>query len=72
MNKTIIVSIPPMHDELYEAIKVNATKERMTISQYVRTLLYKALDGKHEATSGVDAPRAQGSVGDSVWQADKA
>lgn len=44
-NKTkyLVISIPETHGELLEAIKNNSKKHKVSISQYVRTLLYTSL-----------------------------
>lgn len=42
--KYLIVSITEQHEELLEAIKINAKKHKVSVSQYVRTLLYNAIE----------------------------
>jgi hypothetical protein len=63
-NKYLVISITQLHEELLKTIKVNAVKEKVSVSQYVRSLLYKAIDYEQQkATSGVDDGRAERTMG---------
>lgn len=42
----LVVSIPPTHKELLDAIEANAKKEKVSVSHYTRTLLYSILKDK--------------------------
>lgn len=50
-NKYLIISITHLHEELLETIKLNAKKEKVSVSQYVRSLLYKAISDDQQKTS---------------------
>lgn len=56
-NKYLVISIPEVHEELLLTIKGEAKTRKQTVSQYVRDLLYKSLNGK-ENTAGLDDRRA--------------
>jgi hypothetical protein len=63
-NKYLVVSIPSTHDDLLEQIKKNAQDNKLTVSHYVRNLLYEVLQQK--AATRVDVRRATRAVAKSV------
>ncbi len=65
-NKYLVISMSDMHHELLDSIKKNARKEKLTVSQYVRNLLYNSL--MNENSSIMDDRRAAISMGDGVRQ----
>lgn len=68
-NKYLVISLNGIHEELMETIRENAQKEKSSVSHYVRTLLYKALNKDvQENTSAVDVRRAARAVASSVRQ----
>jgi hypothetical protein len=70
-NKYLIVSMPDTHAELLTVIKENAKKHKVSVSQYVRTLLYNSIyiaNEKSTKRSRVDAAGTSLNVGGGFWQ----
>lgn len=70
-SKYLVISVGGMHEELLEVIKQNAQKEKSTVSHYVRSLLYKAIEltnDRKERPTGLDDLRAESSMGAGVRQ----
>lgn len=70
-SKYLVISVGGMHEELLEIIKNNAQKEKSTVSHYVRSLLYKAIelsDDRKERATGLDDGRAESPVAASIRQ----
>lgn len=70
-NKYLIVSMTDVHAELLQAIKDNAKSHKVSVSQYVRTLLYNAIDLTNEPKpkrARLDDARAEGAMGSGLWQ----
>jgi hypothetical protein len=70
-NKYLIVSMTDTHAELLQAIRNNARKRKVSVSQYVRTLLYNAIDLADESgktPTRMDDTRAEGTMGSGIWQ----
>lgn len=70
-TKYLIVSMTETHAELLQAIRNNARRNKVSVSQYVRTLLYNAIelgDDTRTTRTGMDESRAEGSMGTGIWQ----
>lgn len=60
--KYLVVSITEPHEELLEVIKAKAREKKVSVSHYVRSLLYDAMYEKRETTALLDGRRAKGAV----------
>jgi hypothetical protein len=70
-NKYLIVSMTDTHAELLQAIRNNARKSKVSVSQYVRTLLYNAIDLADESgktPTRMDDTRTESTMGSGIWQ----
>lgn len=70
-NKYLIVSMTDTHAELLQAIRDNARRNKVSVSQYVRTLLYNAVeltDGTRKTSTGLDDGRPKGVMAEGIWQ----
>lgn len=70
-NKYLIVSMTDTHAELLQAIKENARNHKVSVSQYVRTLLYNAIDLTNEPKpkrTRLDDAGAERPMGSGIWQ----
>jgi len=70
-NKTIIINLSGVHEELLIAIRDNAKKRKVSISHYVRTLLYNCINESeyvNKAPAIVDVGRTERALADGLWE----